>query len=73
MIGKQIFRIHDEDFGEAMKIFFSAAVLQQLEQAGDAADTRVRNHLVFLSSRLLRGGGSVRAQRSASSGCVMIL
>src|SRR5271157_2147922 len=33
---KQVFGIHDEDFGETMKVFLSAAVLQQFEQAGDA-------------------------------------
>ena len=51
---EKIFGVHDEIFGKAVKIFFSAAVLQQFEQAGDAADAGVGKHLVFLASGLLR-------------------
>ena len=56
---EQVLGVHFQDFGETMKIFLAAAVLQQFEQAGDASDARVRDHLIFLASRLLRGGCGV--------------
>ena len=56
---EQVFGIHDEDFGETIQVFLSAAVLQQLQQTGDAPDARVRKHLIFLTSGLLHGCGRV--------------
>ena len=54
---EQVFGIHDQVFGETMKIFFAAAVLQQLQQTGDASDARVWNHLIFLTSGFSLGCG----------------
>ena len=46
---QQIVDIHDEFFGQAVQIFLAAAVRQQFQQAGDAADAGVRQHLILLA------------------------
>src|ERR1700674_2804053 len=54
---EQVFGVQAEVCGETIQVFLSAAVAQQFQQTGDAADACVRNHLIFLTSGLLGGYG----------------
>ena len=44
--GKKIFYVHHQFFGETKQVRAATAIAKQFKQAGDAADVRVRKHLI---------------------------
>ena len=67
---QQIVHFEMKIFGDVVQIFASAAIQQQLEQAGDAAGPGVRQHLRSGLGLLLDGRGRRQASsRVASSLC----